>query len=81
MRARYEDVDLSIIDEFVRDYTSGSLDPYRRSTQVAAAPGQAAARRLPRGGGSSAIVGARPATLKPTDPGFHEAAFKRFTQD
>jgi hypothetical protein len=82
MRARYEAGDLSIIDEFVKDFTGGLLDPYRRSTAATApAPGRFAARNLPRGGGSSAIVGARPATLKPSDPGFHEAAFKRFGQD
>lgn len=79
-RARYEAGDMSIIDEFVKDYTGAILDPYRRSTAAAQSPGNLAARRLPRGGGSSAIVGARPAALKPSDPGFHEAAFRRFSE-
>lgn len=81
LRARYEVGDLTIVDDFVKDYTAGNLDPYRRTTQAAAAPARAAAARLPRGGGSSAIVGARPATLKPSDPKFHEAAFARFNQE
>jgi hypothetical protein len=81
MKARYEAGDMSIIDDFIKDYTAGVLDPYRRSTATQVQnPGQQAARRLPRGGGSSAIVGARPATLKPSDPNFHEAAFARFNQ-
>jgi hypothetical protein len=79
MRARYDRGDMSLIDEFVKDLTGTILDPYRRST-AAAQPGNVAARRLPRGGGSSAIVGARPAALKPSDPGFHTAAFSRFNQ-
>jgi hypothetical protein len=80
MRARYEAGDPTLIDEFVKDFTGGILDPYRRTTQAAAQPGFEAARRLPRGGGSSAIVGARPATLKPGDPDFHKAAFGRFSR-
>jgi hypothetical protein len=79
MKARYESGDMSIIDEFIKDYTTGVLDPYRRSSAAAAAPNNLA-RRLPRGGGSSAIVGARPATLKPSDPGFHAAAFNRYNE-
>ncbi len=78
-RERYNSGDMSIMDDFIKEYTSGILDPYRRSTAAAAAPRPNFAARLPRGGGSSAIVGARPAALKPSDPGFHEAAFKRFT--
>ena len=76
LQARYEGGDMTIIDEFLRDYTGGILDPYRRSGAAAAAPGQAAARRLPRGGGSSAVVGGRPPTMKPSDPGYHEAAYR-----
>lgn len=81
LRARYEAGDLSIIDEFVKDYTGQVLDPYRRTASVAQNQQQNLARRLPRGGGSSAVVGNRPPTLKPSDPGFHEAAFKRFNQE
>lgn len=82
MKARYESGDMSIIDDFIKDYTAGVLDPYRRSTATQVQnPGQQAARRLPRGGGSSAIVGARPATMKPSDPNFHNAAFARFNAD
>ncbi len=80
LRARYESGDLSIIDEFVADFTGGVLTPYQRSNSVAQSAVRNQAARLPRGGGSSAIVGARPAALKPSDPGFHEAAFKRFEQ-
>jgi hypothetical protein len=77
MRARYENGDMSIIEDFIKDYTSGILDPYRRSTSAAAAPRQFASK-LPRGGGSSAVVGNKPPSLKPSDPGFHEAAYRRF---
>lgn len=80
LRQRYEAGDLSIIDEFVKDYTGAVLDPYRRTANVAQNQQHNLARRLPRGGGSSAIVGAPPQNLKPTDPGYHEAAFKRFSQ-
>jgi hypothetical protein len=79
MRDRYDAGDLTIIDDFIKDYTSGVLDPYRRSTSAAAAPRSTIASKLPRGGGSSAIVGNRPASLKPSDPGFHEAAFRRLS--
>lgn len=80
MRARYEAGDMSIISEFVKDYTGSNLDPYRRSTQAAAAPSRELARRLPRGGGGSAIP-AKPATLKPSDgDAYHKAAFERFSQ-
>lgn len=80
LTARYERGDLSIIDEFVQDYTAGMLDPYRRSTTVAQQPRQDAARRLPRGGAGSAIAAgpARP-TVKPTDgDAFHRAAFDAY---
>ncbi len=80
LRARYESGDLSIVDEFVADFTGGVLTPYQRSNSVAQQTARQQASRLPRGGGSSAVVGARPAALKPSDPGFHEAAFKRFEQ-
>lgn len=83
LRARYDRGDLSVIDDFVKDYTGTILDPYRRSTQAAApaAPGSFQ-RRLPRGGGGSAVVpGARPATLKPSDgDDFHKAAFASFSR-
>jgi hypothetical protein len=78
-RERYEAGDLSIIDEFIADYRGSVLDPYRRQSAAAAAPNMAAARRLPRGGGSTPVVGARPALLKPTDPNFHQDAWKRFS--
>lgn len=78
IKARYEAGDMTIVAEFVKDYTGSNLDPYRRSTAAAPA-GQLAARRLPRGGGGSAVVGARPPTLKPSDgDAFHKAAFDRY---
>ena len=80
MRARYEAGDVSVIDEFLKDYTGTLLDPYRKATAAAAAPATIAARRLPRGGGSSAIVGARPASLKPSDANFHKSAFDTFVK-
>lgn len=79
LQARYEAGDMRIIDEFIKDYTSGVLDPYRKTTAAAQAPNPAA-RRLPRGGGGSAISAPRPATLKPGDPDYHKAAFARFQQ-
>ena len=81
LRARYESGDLSIIDEFVADFTGGVLSPFQRQADVTQQATRNLAIRLPRGGGSSSVVGARPATLKPSDPGFHEAAFKRFGQE
>lgn len=80
MRGRYEAGDPSVISDFVKDFTGVVLDPYRRSQAAASqTPGQAAARRLPRGGNGQPV--APPArTLKPTDDGFHEAAFARFNQ-
>lgn len=80
LKSRYEAGDMRIIDEFITDFTGAVLDPYKRQTTAAAAPGFQAARRLPRGGGSSPVVGGRPATLKPSDEGFHNAAFARFNQ-
>ncbi len=80
LRARYESGDMSIIDEFVADFTGGVLSPFQRQQAVAQQANRGIAARLPRGGGSSAVVGARPATLKPTDPDYHKAAFKRFEQ-
>ncbi len=80
LRARYESGDTSLVDEFVADFTGGVLTPFQRQAAVVQQNTRGIAARLPRGGGSSAVVGARPATLKPTDPGFHEAAFKRFGQ-
>jgi hypothetical protein len=78
MRQRYEAGDTGVLDTFLADYKGSNLEPYRKTTAAAAAPNVLAARRLPRMGGSSAVVGARPATLKPSDPGFHKAAFDRF---
>lgn len=81
MRGRYEAGDLSVIDEFVKDFTGVVLDPYRRSTAAAASPGQMAARRLPRGGGGSPVAGPPARTVKPSDgDAFHKAAFERFNQ-
>lgn len=83
MRARYEAGDGSLIDDFIKDYTGSVLDPFRRASAATAAANadpRFGARRLPRGGGSSAVVAARPATLKPSDPGYHEAAFARYGQ-
>lgn len=83
LRDRYERGDLTVIDEFVKDMTSGVLDPYRRSTTVAQQPRQALAQRLPRGGAGSAIAGGAPRpTVKPSDgDAFHKAAFARLQQD
>jgi hypothetical protein len=82
MQARYSAGDLTIIDEFIKDYTAGVLDPYRRSTAAAAQPGNPAARRLPRGGGGSAVIGGQPPpTVKPSDgDAYHKAAYDRFVQ-
>ena len=81
LRARYENGDLSIIDEFVKDLTGSLLDPYRRSTAAANPNNPATRPRLPRGGGGSAVVGPRPSTVKPTDgESYHKAAFERFQQ-
>lgn len=79
VRQRYEAGDLTVLDEFIADYKGTVLDPYRRSTQAASPSAIPGVRRLPRGGGNSAIVGGRPENLKPSDAGFHNAAFKRFT--
>lgn len=83
LRDRYERGDLTVIDEFVKDMTSGVLDPYRRSTTVAQQPRQALAARLPRGGAGSAIAGGAPRpTVKPSDgDAFHKAAFARMQQE
>lgn len=82
MRGRYEAGDPSIVEEFVKDFTGGLLDPYRRSTAAAVVtPGQQAARRLPRGGGGSAVAGPPARTVKPSDgDAFHKSAFERFQQ-
>lgn len=83
MQARYSAGDLTILDEFIKDYTAGVLDPYRRSTAAAAQPGNPAARRLPRGGGGSAVIGGQPPpTVKPSDgDAYHKAAYDRFVQE
>lgn len=81
MEARYRAGDLTIIDEFLAEWKSGVLDPYRRTTAAAAQPGRPEARRLPRGGGGSAVVGGAPPTVKPSDgDAFHKAAFARLQQ-
>ena len=79
MRGRYEAGDLGIIREFVSDYKAGLLDPFTRSTSAATAPVRAAAARLPRGGGSSAITPGPARTLKPADgEAYHKGAWDRF---
>lgn len=77
MLQRYEAGDFSVIDEFMADWTKGFIDPVRKSaTQLT--PGQVAARKLPRGGGS-ATVSAKPPSLKPSDGDkYHSAAFEAF---
>lgn len=83
LAGRYESGDPDVVSDFVKDFTGGVLDPYRRS--IAAnpqTPGQFAARRLPRGGGGTPVAGATPArTVKPSDgEDFHKSAFTRFMQ-
>lgn len=81
IKERYEAGDLSIVAEFVKDYTGSNLDPYRRSTAAAGQQTRDQARRLPRGGGGSAVIAPRPPTLKPSDgDAYHQAAFDRFQQ-
>lgn len=79
LRERYERGDLTVIDAFVKDMTSGVLDPYRRSTAVAQQPRQQLAARLPRQGAGSAIAGGAPRpTVKPSDgDDYHKDAYRR----
>lgn len=79
LRERYERGDLTVIDAFVKDMTSGVLDPYRRSTAVAQQPRQQLAARLPRQGAGSAIAGGPPRpTVKPSDgDDYHKDAYRR----
>ena len=78
MTRRYELGDFSVIDEFLADWSKGFIDPIRKSA-TQPTPGQVAARRLPRAGGGSAVVGPKPPTVKPSDGDkFHGAAFAAF---
>lgn len=79
LRARYEAGDMTIVDEFVKDYTQGVLDPFRRSSAAAATTrGNSAAQRLPRGGGGAPVASAG-RTVKPADgDAFHKGAFEAF---
>lgn len=80
LRARYERGDMGVIDDFVKEYTGGLLDPFRRSTQAVEQPRREAASRLPRGGAGSAIAaGTPPPTVKPSDGDeYHKAVFRRY---
>lgn len=81
LKARYEAGDPRLIKEFIADYKQGLLDPYHRSTTATTAPARAAAARLPRGGGSSAITPGPARTVKPSDgEAYHKAAFDRFSK-
>jgi hypothetical protein len=75
--SKYASQDPSLITDFVQEYTTGILEPHRRSiTTTVQQPRVAAVSRLPRGGNSTAIPGQGRGTLKPTDSDeFHRAAF------
>jgi hypothetical protein len=77
--ARYTRQDPKLIGDFIKEYQSGILDPFRRKITTAQAPQQERARRLPQqgGGGAAMPVGGRPSTLKPTNTDdYHSAAFR-----
>lgn len=82
LRARYEAGDPAVLDDFIKDFTGGLLDPYRRSTAAAAAGAsgnRAAARILPRAGGGAPIAGNAGRSVKPSDgDAFHKSAFDAF---
>lgn len=78
LRRRYEVGDFSVIDEWLGDWSKGLIDPIRKAA-TQPTPGQLAARRLPRAGGGSAVVGPKPPSLKPSDGDkYHNAAFNAF---
>lgn len=80
LRDRYEQMDPKLVDDFVKEYTAGVLDPHRRSITAAATPRVDRLRRLPRGSTTTAIPGAGPARPKPADTDeYHRSAFAAFT--
>lgn len=79
---RYAAQDPKLLDDFLKEYQNGILDPYRRRITTATAPRNEAVKRLPRGGNSSAIAAGGPAKPAPTDSDeFHRAAFSAFSQN
>jgi hypothetical protein len=79
LKQRYASQDPGLITEFLKEFNDGILSPYRQSITRAAAPRDAAIRRLPRGGSGSAIVAGRQAEIKPADTDeYHNAAFASF---
>jgi hypothetical protein len=81
LAVRYAGQDPKLLDDFLKEYQTGFLDPYRRTITTQQAPRHERVRNLPRGGNSTAIPGGGPAQLKPADTDeYHGAAFRAFTQ-
>ena len=75
---RYERQDPKLLSDFITEYRTGILDPFRRKVTTASQPQHERARRLPQQGGSGAqLPTGRPSALKPGDTDdYHSAAFR-----
>jgi len=75
---RYERQDPKLLSDFITEYRTGILDPFRRKVTTAQQPQHERARRLPQQGGSGAqLPTGRPGVLKPSDTDdYHSAAFR-----
>lgn len=70
---RYSQQDPALVTDFLKEYRNGILDPYRRRSTTATAPGNPQRRVMPRQGAAGVVAGQAPNRPKLGDANYEDA--------